>query len=218
MIMAKKTKDTEAASTALIASTHTEHAQTYLAEAAEIYKDVQSFQITTQEECLHAQQVGQAVVTRVKEIKAWRDAVTKPIKEGLALFNDPLNDGIKKLEAVASALRQRIAEFEAAEQAKREAAALEAAANDDLDLRELVASSAEGPARVEGVGSRAQWGGEVTDMAALLKAIVEGKAPITFVEPNTAAINAFARATKGSQEVPGVAFGEKKIISFGKAS
>jgi hypothetical protein len=43
-------------------------------------------------------------------------------------------------------------------------------------------------------------------MKALVAAVASGAAPTTFLIPNLTAINSFARATQGTQPVPGLRF------------
>lgn len=55
-----------------------------------------------------------------------------------------------------------------------------------------------------GISVRETWSAEVTDLAALVRAIAEGRAPLTLVQVDRTAIGQWARATKGSVTLPGV--------------
>lgn len=58
--------------------------------------------------------------------------------------------------------------------------------------------------RVPGVGTRETWRAEVTDIMALCKAIGEGKAAPTLVQPFMPLLNSMARNLHDSMSVPGV--------------
>lgn len=55
-----------------------------------------------------------------------------------------------------------------------------------------------------GIAVRETWSAEVTDLAALVRAIAAGQAPLTLVRASSAALGQWARATKGSVAIPGV--------------
>lgn len=68
--------------------------------------------------------------------------------------------------------------------------------------------------KVQGVVYRDNWKAHPTiDVKALAAAVASGAAPVTFLTPNTTAINTFARATQGSQAVPGVRFFNDRQIA-----
>jgi hypothetical protein len=59
--------------------------------------------------------------------------------------------------------------------------------------------------KVQGVSYRDNWKAhESVDVKALAAAVAAGTVPSTFLVPNMVALNQFARATKGTQQVPGV--------------
>lgn len=59
--------------------------------------------------------------------------------------------------------------------------------------------------KVQGVSYRDNWKAhEIVDVKALAAAVAAGTVPSTFVVPNMVALNQFARATKGTQHIPGV--------------
>ena len=64
-----------------------------------------------------------------------------------------------------------------------------------------------------GISSRDLWKAEVTSLAALVRAIAEGKADLALVKEDQAQLNALARMTKGSRQVPGVRFWPENSIS-----
>lgn len=67
--------------------------------------------------------------------------------------------------------------------------------------------------KVKGQSLKSIWSAEVTDLMALVKAVAEGKAPISFLLPNQVALNQQAKASMDSIEYPGVKFKETKSLS-----
>jgi len=51
---------------------------------------------------------------------------------------------------------------------------------------------------------RDNWKAEVTDIRALMQAIIDGKAPLDLLQPNPTRLNQMARALKGAAMIPGV--------------
>lgn len=59
--------------------------------------------------------------------------------------------------------------------------------------------------KVEGVTYRDNWkASDAVDVKTLAAAVAAGTVPTTFILPNMTALNQFARATKGTQVIPGV--------------
>jgi hypothetical protein len=149
---------------------------------------------------------------------------TDPLLDAERLLKLKMSAYVAEQERIA---RQRAAEAEARAreeaEARRleEAAELEAAGESEaamasLDAPVLVVLPPPPPIAVpkaEGITSREVWHGEVTDLAALVKAIAEGKAPITFITPATSQVSQWARATRGSVQVPGVRVWSTKEIA-----
>lgn len=67
--------------------------------------------------------------------------------------------------------------------------------------------------KVEGQATREDWYAEVTDLMALVKAIAEGKAPLTFVEASMPNLNKQAKSMKNTWSYPGVAFKSRKVMA-----
>lgn len=57
--------------------------------------------------------------------------------------------------------------------------------------------------KVQGVSYRETWSAEVVDLRALCRAVADGSVPTEYVTANMTALNARARADKGSFSVPG---------------
>lgn len=67
--------------------------------------------------------------------------------------------------------------------------------------------------KAEGQSLKEVWSAEVTDLAALVKAVAEGRAPITLVMADQVALNKQAKATKNAFPIPGVKFFSTKSMS-----
>ncbi len=68
--------------------------------------------------------------------------------------------------------------------------------------------------KVQGVTYRDQWKAHPDiDIKALAAAVGAGLVPVSFLQPNLTAINALARATQGTQTVPGVRFFNDRQIA-----
>ncbi len=69
------------------------------------------------------------------------------------------------------------------------------------------------PEQAKGTSFRSVWKADVTSVKDLCKAVADGTASVNLVLPNTPALNAFAKATKGGVKIPGVRFYEDRIMS-----
>lgn len=67
--------------------------------------------------------------------------------------------------------------------------------------------------KVDGISYRDNWKGEGFDLIATIKAISEGKAPISIVRFDDIAINQLAKSTKGTIDYPGIKFYNDQIIA-----
>lgn len=120
-----------------------------------------------------------------------------------------------RLEAEA-AERKRKAELE--EQAKRhEANGNIAKAEERREMAEQVFIAPRpvvaGAIKAEGQSLKETWSAEVTDLSALVKAVAEGRAPITLVMADQVALNKQAKATKNAFPIPGIRFFSQKVLS-----
>ena len=67
-----------------------------------------------------------------------------------------------------------------------------------------------------GISTALTWRAELTSLAALVKAIAEGKADLHLVKANDTALNEKARATRGTLVIPGVRFFSEPIVRAGR--
>lgn len=119
----------------------------------------------------------------------------------------------------AQARQQRLLEAAAAakakatrEEAEAEARALKAAGEDELaeltaaEAKMVVASRPLAPpsVRVPGVSTRRVYKAHVTDMAALVKAVADGRVPLAALQANETVLNQQARSLGEALDWPGV--------------
>lgn len=62
----------------------------------------------------------------------------------------------------------------------------------------------EGPVKAEGTTYTDRYSAEIVDLVALVKAVAEGKAPLSAICANDAWLGQWARLTKGAESMPGV--------------
>lgn len=197
-----------------------------------------SYAIETVEDAIGAGAMLVAIKAKQKELDERKRAVTRPLDEAkrnaLALFT-PLETQLKAAEASLKqailAYNRQVEAARAAEEARlreaqREAEEAAQARADKLlkqgkvERAEAVLAAippvpivvADAP-KLEGISERGIWKAEVTNLMALCAAIINGTAPIAYIEANQVALNAYARAAKGQAYVSGVRFYEERGIS-----
>ena len=172
-------------------------------------------------------------VEAAQETKRKAEAARKALCDEQARMEAPLvnAEGVVKRALVAyeQAAEQRRREDEARLQAEAQARAeaetlaaaaaleLEAAQTGDAEMRAeadaILAQPIEAPAvvvksampKVQGVVYRDNWTIHPDiDVRALARAVADGSAPSTFLQPNLPALRAWARATQGAVTLPGV--------------
>jgi hypothetical protein len=179
----------------------------------------------------YANQIGKQVAAALKKVDEFCDPVIEAAhkthkaaidqKKKLAAPFEQIAAVIKvKMIAYYRAEQERIAQERKAaeEKARKEAeerALAEAQALQDAGMTEAAEAVLDAPVAVErvktpeapkadGTSYRETWSAEVISLMTLVKAVAEGKAPIAYLEANTQALNAAARAFKGTVEIPGV--------------
>jgi hypothetical protein len=70
--------------------------------------------------------------------------------------------------------------------------------------------------KVKGISNQTTWRAVVTDKAALIKAVAEGKIGDDVLEPNMVVLNKLARALKKQLDVPGVVAEDKVSVTVKK--
>jgi hypothetical protein len=123
--------------------------------------------------------------------------------------------------------RQRAAQAEAERQEReaREAAAIAAEIDGDLETAEVIQAApvlAVAPPveptyqKASGITKRDNWKARVVNLKALAKAVASGKMPVDYILPNQSVLDARAKADKSLLQIPGVQPYNDPIIS-GKA-
>jgi hypothetical protein len=121
----------------------------------------------------------------------------------------------RRIEAEAREKAEAEARALAAQQREREIEEAEAAGADAEEITALCAEPLpvvvhEPPpstfTRAAGISTANAWKGECTSLTQLVRAIADGKANIGLVMANDSALNALARSTRGTLQVPGVRF------------
>jgi hypothetical protein len=150
-----------------------------------------------------------------------------PVVQAERIYKDKLGEYTAEQQRLAEE-RRAVAESEArrlAEEAREHE--IEQAEAEGADLEEITAMInaplVVAPLRVEpafqaarGVTTAVTWKGEVTSLAALVKAIAEGKADLHLVQANQAGINEKARATRGTLVIPGIRFFSEPVVRAGR--
>lgn len=199
----------------------------YEAESREIIATLPGAEIivTNQQSYEVAGEILREIASRKKEIK---DKFAEPKKTAAAAHKaicNLENELLAKVSVLESEIRQKMTVYRQAEQ-KRIAAEAERkrkeaeemariaaeaeAQGDEETAAEAVAIAAVTEATVTeapkaaGISYRDVWEAEVTD---------KSKVPLEYMEVNMSALNAVARATKGTINIPGVKFVKKTVSS-----
>lgn len=114
---------------------------------------------------------------------------------------------------LAAAEAKAAGDKKAAELARKEAEAIKAGTV-QIVAAPVASVAVESATKLEGASLRETWSAEVTDLAALCKAVGAGKVGTEYVEANMTALNGVARATKGGVMIPGV----KMVKKYATAS
>lgn len=187
--------------------------------------------VVDQESYNLADAINQNARDEKKAFHAWFDPIDEASKKQRQaiiaqgkVIDEPLDYAVKvtgaKQAAWYRAEQARIAEEKRkAEEAARKAAedaqikaaeelqanGLEAAAEAALCAPVAVPKIViDGPAKADNTSFRTTYSAEVVSLIDLVKAVAEGKAPITLLEPNQTSLNSWARMTKGTEILAGV--------------
>jgi hypothetical protein len=202
-------------------------------EKAEIQTTTQALQVVDQESYNFADQIAARCARAIKKIEtdcapaieaahkahkaalAQRDNWIAPIKTLKADIDAKMKTWWRKEQERLEQIRryeEEKARREAEERALEEAQALEdmgfTDAADEILAAPVVTPTIhiQEPQKGAGVSYRENWKAEVVDINALIKAIAAGLAPAAYLMPNESALNAAAKAFKGTVQIPGVVF------------
>lgn len=200
----------------------------------------EDFQVINNDTYTQANEIGRALKAARKQVddfmdpivesahKAHKTALAKkkelaaPLEEAQAVIDRKQVTWYKAEQARIRAEQERALE-EARRKAEEEALAT-AQALQDAGLHEAAEEALDAPVilkgivtpvmeRAEGTSYREIWSAEVVDLMTLVSAVAAGQAPIAYLMPNTAALNATARAMKGAVKIPGVMFKAETSIA-----
>ena len=200
-------------------------------------------QVTTPEELENANNAGRVLQASTKEVELFYkplkqqvDAFKAPLLAHEKEFAGPVDVEKKRLGGLITGYMQeqerqrqeaeRVAR-EAAEAAAREEALNRAVEIESADGKEAaeqfleeplmvapVVIQAEAPVKMAGQVSRMTYSATVLDLRALLKAVVEGKAPLQCVVADESYLNGKARLEKDGFNVPGVRLNKTPSTNF----
>ena len=133
-------------------------------------------------------------------------------KKAFHLWFDPIDDASKKSRQATIAQGKKIddpfdyvikvtgtkaAAWMRAEQARAADEVMEAA---PVIAKVILAT----PEKSDGVSYRDVWSVEVSCLMELVKAVAAGTVPLAYIHANETALGSWARATKGTESIPGV--------------
>lgn len=172
-------------------------------------------------------------VERAMESKRQAEAARKGLVDEQQRMEQPLIDAEAQVKRLLLAFEQEQERHRVAEEARLQAEAqtraeaetlaaaaaleAEAVAIGDVEMlaeaESLIAQPVDTPAvyvpsampKVQGITYRDNWKAHPSiDVQALAGAVARGEAPVSFLLPNTTAINQWARATKGGASIAGI--------------
>lgn len=168
-----------------------------------------------------------------KALVAEKAAAERPLTEAETVIKGKLIAYDAEQDRIRRAEERRLAEeARKAEEARRldEAAAMEMdaiAAGDpglQAEAEALISTPVLAPVislpkatpKVDGISFRETWGGEVTDLLALVKHIAAHPEHLNLVAPNTTAINGLARSLRQSLNIPGIRAVASRQVASGR--
>jgi hypothetical protein len=161
---------------------------------------------------------------RQKTYDAYEEVLTE-IRDYSKPFADAEIIGKQRMRGWEDLEEKKRREQEAAAAKKRQDAAAAARESGDEAKAEIIETTLpvqrENRAHVEGVQYVDNWKGRLREpadqaMRELLKAILAGKAPVSFISLYESEVNKFARATNGTMDIPGIEWFNEKTVKVGK--
>ena len=148
----------------------------------------------------------QATIAQGKKIDEPFDYVIKVTGSKASAWIRAEEEKARETKRIAEEAARKAAEdaqLKAAEELQ--AAGLTNAATAILDAPVVIPKvSVDEPAKAEGVYYTDRYSAEVVDLMSLVKAVAEGKAPISAVCANEVYLGQWARMSKGAESIPGV--------------
>jgi len=163
-----------------------------------------------------------AAHSKHKRLTALRARLLGPYNDVVSHVNTIILNYEREQERIrkeAERKAQELARKEAEDRQIAEAEALEEAGQPEAAEAALIRPvtphtvNISRPNRPSGISTSKKWRAEVVDLSALVKAVAEGKAPLSYLEANTKKLNQAALAQGDEMNVPGVRVYEDMIVS-----
>lgn len=185
--------------------------------------------VETDEDRDRVTEIGREATSRLERITEQRFSYTRPLKEEadrwIEGFKNPtelLTEIREQVKANVLLYNKMVSEEREAERARLESAAIRAAEEGRLDdAQEALAERDAVPVKVEmsaGSGNTGSWKAMVEGeegLMALVVAVAEGKAPLTYLLANEKELRAASSRSKGKSAPPGVTFWYEAGMSLG---
>lgn len=164
--------------------------------------------VRTPEQAEKANGVLAQITVRQKKIEEWFKDPIADLHSAHKRMTQRRAAAVAIYEQPRMLIRQKLAQFQQAqEDARREAeeAAMKAAelASENGEPVFTAPITVPEPVALEGVSFVEQWSCEVDDPMAIIKAVAEGRAPVSVVVPDMKVLNGLARSLKSAFNVPG---------------
>jgi hypothetical protein len=213
-------------------------------DARTLLEQAETFRVTDPAQYCDAAIRLKSVKAKQKDLKALREAITKPMNAALAAVRDLFAKPEGALRSAETMLKTAMDDFDAELERKRLEAqrALDEAADRERRKLEQQAQRARDKGqsekaaefneraamvvapivqqevpKVSGISRRQNWHAEVTDMRALVRAVADGDVPLAALEANRTFLNGQARALRAELRYPGVRAVPERGIASGSA-
>jgi hypothetical protein len=155
-----------------------------------------------------AHKAHKAALAQKKAIYAPIEAVRRDVDAKMTTWFRAEQRRIADERAKKEAEARKKAEDEAIKKAEELSAQGMSAAADDILEQPVVVDEVivEEIVKADGVFYRTNYSARIIDLMELVRAVASGKQPLSMLLPNETYINSIARATKGTQAIPGVVF------------
>lgn len=154
-----------------------------------------------------------AATATLKTIRSQRDKIRVPAVEAkkeiggrMEAWDRAERERIRSEQARLAAEAQEEARLGAlvAAETRGDEGAVATIAADDASAAIVFAPPAPEPPKVEGISYQVRWSAEVIDLAALVRAVAAGQAPLKVLKANEVVLNGMASALKEAFVLPGV--------------
>lgn len=216
--------------------------QALIAATTQVVAEAEAFKVTTAEQYTEAGELLKRVKSRAKELEEEELKITRPINAGLKAVRDLFRTPRQRAASAESVLKRAMIAFTAEQDRKRrelQAQQEEAARREREKLaRQAERAAAKGKVeraaeleqraatvvapvvqieqpKVAGISDRKVWKAECTDLKALVKAIAEGRAPLSYVMANDKVLGQQARSLKSEFVCDGVRVWSESSLAAG---